>query len=115
MPNQIIIEGDSPFPFKKAEDVFYTTWQKLIKACQIYLEKKLDNYEYHWSRNWNAWANHTWELFYEKGEPGEKITDVREKLNELKRQRKWIGINWLGESSTLSKTDAVAWYGMTEK
>jgi CRISPR-associated protein Cmr2 len=40
---------------------------------------------------------------------------VRQKLNEIKRARDWIGINWIGESSTLSGIDGVAWYGMRGK
>ncbi|AFZ01459.1 hypothetical protein [Calothrix sp. PCC 6303] len=39
---------------------------------------------------------------------GESISDVREKLNEKKRGRDWAGINWQGESSTLSGADAIA-------
>lgn len=114
-PNQIIIEGNTPFPKAKAETIFNTTWQTLVKTCQFHIQDTLNKYTYHWSRSWNAWANYTWEFFCVEGEPGDSISDVRKKLNETKRQRNWIGINWVGESSTLSGTDAVAWYGMTDK
>jgi hypothetical protein len=45
-------------------------------------------------------------------ETGKSITEARENLNEKKRSRNWISINWTGESSTLSGADAIAWYGM---
>jgi CRISPR-associated protein Cmr2 len=44
-----------------------------------------------------------------QGKPGESITEVRQRLNERKRSRNWTGINWQGESSTLSGMDATAW------
>jgi CRISPR-associated protein Cmr2 len=34
---------------------------------------------------------------------------VRRKLNEVKRARAWTGINWTGESSSLTGSDAVAY------
>ncbi len=114
-PNQIIIEGETAFTSEKAEKAFQTTWQKMVKACRLYIEDQLPNYDYHWQRNWNAWANYTWEFFCVEGEPRDSITDIRQKLNEIKRRRNWIGINWVGESSTLSGSDAVAWYGMTDQ
>jgi CRISPR-associated protein Cmr2 len=40
---------------------------------------------------------------------GQAIQEVRRKLNEVKRARDWTGINWRGESSTLTGTDAIAY------
>jgi CRISPR-associated protein Cmr2 len=55
------------------------------------------------------WKNYAWEFFWVQGNPGESISKVREKLNEKKRGRDWTGINWQGESSTLSGADAIAY------
>lgn len=57
------------------------------------------------------WTNHAWEFFWAQGET---ITKARQTLNETKRSRNWVGINWQGESSTLSGADAIAWPKMGE-
>ena len=45
------------------------------------------------------------------------LTEARQAINEAKRKRSrnWIGVNWVGESSTLSGGDGVAWYGMSDQ
>jgi CRISPR-associated protein Cmr2 len=55
------------------------------------------------------WTKYAWEFFWVQGEIGQSISDVREKLNQKKRWRDWTGINWQGESSTLSGADAIAY------
>ncbi len=114
-PNQIIVEGETAFRKEIIEPIFNRAWQKLVEACRQEIEKLVPRDDYGWRRSWNAWGNHAWEFFCAEGKAGESITDVRQKLNEIKRKRNWIGINWMGESSTLSGTDAVAWYGMSSK
>lgn len=112
-PNQIIIAGDKAFPEKEAKKAFEKAWRKVTEACRKHIQEKvLPDYKYNWQRHWNAWTNYAWEFFHIAGKPGQTITDVRQKLNQTKYQRSWVGINWVGESSTLSGGDAVAWYGM---
>lgn len=112
-PNQIILVGDKAFPKHDAKAAFEKAWKKVVKACRREIEEcLLPNYSYCWSRNWEAWENHAWEFFHAEGKT---IDDVRQKMNEVKRSRDWVGINWVGESSTLSGGDAIAWYGMEDQ
>ncbi len=121
MPNQIIIEGD--FPEKEAESAFNKAWKCVVETCQEWIEENVTIFEVvedekvirtvtfdytPWRRSWGLWKNYAWEFFWVKGNPGESISDVRNKLNEKKRGRNWTGINWQGESSTLSGADAIA-------
>lgn len=110
-PNQIIIVGNQAFPQEKAKAAFEKAWKEVVKACRCEIEHLLPKYknDFCWSRNWEAWENHAWEFFHAEGK---NIDDVRQKMNEVKRSRDWVGINWVGESSTLSGGDAIAWYGM---
>ena len=113
-PNQIIIQGS--LPEKEAQKAFARGWSTITHLCKTYIEE-IPDFTYHWQRAWNAWANHTWEFFwsqYDGNEPN-PVTQVRKQLNEIKRERNWIGINWQGESSTLSGADGIAWYGMTDE
>ncbi len=110
-PNQIIIRGK--YPEADAKRVFDDAWRTLVICCREEIENRVPNQNYNWNRVWNAWANYSWEFFYFCG--GETITDARQKSNEVKRSRNWVGINWIGESSTLSGSDEIAWPGMTDQ
>ncbi len=127
-PNQIIIAGD--FPKTTAEEVFNTAWQTVVEVCRQYIEKELNTFTYTWQRQWNAWSNYAWEFFWEQSTEEELnqekadgitekdvtlITHARRKLNQIKTQRNWTAINWQGESSTLSGTEAIAYPRMTDK
>jgi CRISPR-associated protein Cmr2 len=123
MPNQIIIAGD--FPKTEAESKLNQAWECVVETCREWIEenvKKIDfrdekgnvtrtvTFDYtHWKRTWGLWKNYAWEFFWVQGNPGESISKVRKKLNEKKRGRNWTGINWQGESSTLSGADAIAY------
>jgi CRISPR-associated protein Cmr2 len=109
-PNQIIVEGD--FPKEKAQQALNEAWGHVVKTCQRWIEENLVQYDYHWQREWNAWGNHAWEFFWAQAEG---LGAVRQQMNEVKRQRDWKGINWQGESSTLSGSGAIAWPGMTDQ
>lgn len=111
-PNQIVINGD--LPEATAKVAFETAWQKVVEACREYIERELNTFTYTWRREWNAWENHAWEFFWAQGKEGETITDVRRKLNQIKTQRHWTAINWQGESSTLSGSDAIAYPRLTD-
>lgn len=122
MPNQIIIEGN--FPEKEAESALNQAWECVVETCREWIEENVTRVEIiekdkpprtvtfdysSWKRSWNLWKNYAWEFFWVQGNSGESITRVREKLNEKKRGRNWTGINWQGESSTLSGADAIAY------
>jgi len=108
MPNQIIIRGK--FSKVDAQRSFDTAWQCVTETCRQWVETRVnENWNYYWKRDWRLWAKYTWEFFWVQGEPTESITEVRQRLNGHKRLRNWTAINWMGESSTLSGTDAIAW------
>lgn len=109
MPNQIIIRGS--VSEAEARKCFFDLWHCIVETCREWIEDNVRgdwSYQF-WHRDWNLWKNYTWEFFHVAGELGESITHVRQRLKERKRSRDWTGINWQGESSTLSGTDAVAW------
>jgi len=116
MPNQIIIQGD--FPQENANLVFKKAWECVTETCREWIQENIKGdaqgeFQYtSWKRNWGLWTKYGWEFFWVQGKisesEGESINDAREKLNERKRWRDWTGINWQGESSTLSGTDAIA-------
>lgn len=106
-PNQIVIQGD--FPKIEAKTAFSQHWKSVIHTCRQWIEDHLPDYDYSWQRDWNLWASHAWEFFWAQGN---SIGDARKNLNYLKRSRNWTGINWKGESSTLSGADAIAWPGL---
>lgn len=117
-PNQVIIQGD--FSESLAKSTFSQAWTEIVEACREEIEQRLPEFKYCWQRAWNACSNHTWEFFWAQtdakdGNLPDRIGDVRRRLNEQKRSRHWTGINWSGESSTLSGADAIAWYGMADK
>jgi CRISPR-associated protein Cmr2 len=117
-PNQIIIQGD--FPKDAARAAFNKAWEAVVEVCRDTIEKRLPDFEYRWQRAWNGCSNHTWEFFWAQTRPQDqhkpdRIGDVRRRLNEAKRSRDWTGINWSGESSSLSGADAIAWYAMADK
>lgn len=121
MPNQIIIAGNlSKADIQKIQDYFNKAWELLADSCQEWIEKNLPPYQsgeeneqqwYYesWRRDWQLWKKYGWEFFSASGEPGESITKVRQRINQVKNARDWTGINWQGESSTLSGGDAIAY------
>lgn len=119
LPNLIIVKG--AFDRQIAETAFNQTWESIVIACRNWVEAKVQTWgtdpqthtwHYAWSRNWNLWASHTWEFFWAQGKPADSITEVRDRLNRAKQSRNWTGVNWTGESSTLSGTDAIAYPGL---
>ncbi|GAB4537427.1 MAG: type III-B CRISPR-associated protein Cas10/Cmr2 [Pleurocapsa sp.] len=114
-PNQIIIKGNGVFDKETAKTAFDSAWREVVNSIRKFIEEALPQYQpYHWQRDWNHWANHTWEFFCSI-EKNDSIEKARQEINEIKRSRNWVGINWVGESSTLSGGDAVAWYGMSDE
>lgn len=120
MPNQIILEGEiSKQEIKQIKSLFDKAWELLADSCQQWIEKRITTineggkeqqwYYYNWRKDWKLWKKYSWEFFYAIGEAGESITQVRERINQVKNSRDWTGINWQGESSTLSGADAIAY------
>jgi CRISPR-associated protein Cmr2 len=115
-PNQIILKKKSDQEFDKeldkklARESMNKAWQIVSETCRQWIEDNVKTCErYYWHRNWQSWGNYAWEFFWGTGAT---IGQAREAVNEAKRSRDWIGINWMGESSTLSGSDGVAWPGM---
>lgn len=111
LPNQILIRGD--FPYSKAHDAFSDAWTRIVETCRRWIEDQIsytpegDRWEYeYWQRAWQAWTNHAWEFFWATGASAD---DAKLALNDRKYARNWVGINWTGESSTLSGIDGRAW------
>ncbi len=117
-PNQIIIKGD--FPEEIAKKTFYDHWQTIVNICRQEIEDKVE-FIYTWKSEWNDVGNHVWEFFWTQAtidditeDEETVITHLRRKLNQIKYSRNWTGINWQGESSTLSGSEAIAWHRMGE-
>lgn len=111
VPNQIIIKGD--LSKDKAHQHFQDSWSRVVDECKQVLKRKLSLEDDHWGRAWNNWKSHCWEFFWAQSH--ESIFDARQRMKEVKRARAWTGVNWVGESSTLSGADAIAWPGMLDR
>jgi CRISPR-associated protein Cmr2 len=126
MPNQIIIEGN--FSKEDAEAALNIAWKCITEICREWIELQVTGeWRYEpWKRIWRLWTKYSWEFFWVQTPKKESdaasttniktdtISYVRELLNEKKRSRAWTAINWQGESSTLSGTDAIAYPGLGE-
>lgn len=113
MPNQIILKGEiSDEEIREIKESFYRAWRAIANTCREWIENNVqfEGQNYAWKRDWDLWGSHAWEFFSAQGEPGESITQVRELINQEKVSRDWTGINWQGESSTLSGSDAIAYH-----
>jgi CRISPR-associated protein Cmr2 len=112
---------DDPLAFEaKVRTAFNQAWKALVDNCREYIEECCSeefplsqNPKSSWNREWNLWAIHTWELFIVCGKEDETLETVRGKMADRKQARDWIGLNWRGESSTISGTDAIAYPTMT--
>lgn len=109
IPNQIIVEGN--FGEDEARSAFHRAWKSVTHTCRQWLEEKIAA-EYCWYKEWQLWTNYAWEFFWAQGN---SISETRRNLNQVKRGRNWTGINWMGESSTLSGVDAIAYPEMGGK
>ncbi|MFP4254765.1 MAG: Cas10/Cmr2 second palm domain-containing protein, partial [Halothece sp.] len=116
MPNQIVLEGNlTQEQIETIRETFEQGWQLLADTCREWIERNVTQETYHWERDWRLWKQYTWEFFWAQGKPGESITEVRQRINQAKVSRDWTGINWQGESSTLSGSDAIAHPGLGEQ
>ena len=107
LPNRILIQGD--LNRNEVSKALAESWTKILNQCQSWLEKHLDFApdEFCWQQEWDKWQRYTWELFWGQGEtPDAAMLD----LERRKLKRDWTGINWVGDSSSLTGTDAIAWH-----
>ncbi|WP_414541690.1 Cas10/Cmr2 second palm domain-containing protein [Nostoc sp. CCY0012] len=113
MPNRILIKGN--FPEDIARQELLTAWKDILAVCRNWIETELSDYEYEWEREWGHWGNHAWEIFWGTGvgkTEGEGIIAAMEDLETRKLSRAWTAINWIGESSSLTGTDGIAFPGL---
>lgn len=106
MPNRILLKGE--FSSQQARDALIAAWKRILQECRTWVEKKLPQ-EYHWEREWRNWGNYAWEVFWGKGET---ISSAIADLETRKLSRAWTAINWIGESSSLTGTDGIAFPGL---
>ncbi|AGY60299.1 Cas10/Cmr2 second palm domain-containing protein [Gloeobacter kilaueensis] len=107
MPNRIVLSG--VVTVEEYQKAFFENWRRMLREVRDWIERQLPAYEYCWRDEWQHWGNHAWEFFWGQG------ASVPEAVNDLearKLARSWTGINWTGESSSLSGTDAIAWPGL---
>jgi len=111
MPNKILIAGD--FAEKDAKTAFDQAWKCMTEPCQEWVQERFEPSaeKFYWKRDWGLWSKYTWEFFWVQGQ-GITVGEVRRQLEARKNARNWVGINWQGESSTLSGADAVAHPGL---
>jgi CRISPR-associated protein Cmr2 len=113
MPNRILVKGH--FSEEAAREALIKAWGKVLEQCRTYLEREINQflkdqgkpvYSYTWEPEWDKWKNHTWELFWGEGNTPD---EARENLERRKLSRRWTAINWIGDSSSLSGADPIAY------
>jgi CRISPR-associated protein Cmr2 len=120
IPNRILVRGGL-IERDHIKNVLLKHWQHLLLVCREWVEESVPT-EYHWAQNpeqigkekgeWERWGSYTWEVFWGKGNNPQA---AMEDLETRKLKRDWTAINWVGESSSLSGTDAIAWPRLGEK
>lgn len=122
MPNRILVKGK--FERNDVQNTLLQEWQKILTICRLWIEDNLGipKEQYFWSQpedqkgkhkgEWERWGSHTWEVFWGYGE---SVKAAMEDLETRKLKRDWIAINWMGESSSLTGTDAIAWHQLGRK
>lgn len=127
MPNRILVKGD--FPEEVAHKALLEAWGEVLEQCRTWLERTVgefcrsynqnnddikefcqlqsqDSNFYTWKQEWDKWKNYTWELFWGTGNTAEL---AQKDLEQRKLSRRWTAINWVGESSSISGADAIAY------
>lgn len=116
MPNRILVKAEQEINRDCVRQSLLKHWKNLLTVCREWVEEKIDGLDYEWSQSqkdenqrkgeWERWGEHTWEVFWGYGnDPHIAMED----LETRKLKRDWTAINWVGESSSLSGTDAIAW------
>jgi CRISPR-associated protein Cmr2 len=120
MPNKILVRG-SFIERDHVQNILLKHWQHLLLVCREWVEDKIPA-TYYWAQTpeqigvekgiWERWGSHTWEVFWGYGDSPQA---AMESLENNKLKRDWTGINWVGESSSLSGIDAIAWPRLGER
>ncbi len=116
MPNRILVKAEQEINRDCVRQSLLKHWKNLLTVCREWVEEKIDGLDYEWSQSqkdenqrkgeWERCGEHTWEVFWGYGnDPHIAMED----LETRKLKRDWTAINWVGESSSLSGTDAIAW------
>lgn len=107
MPNRILVRG--VLDRNDVSNGLSQAWKEILNACQTWLETNLNfaQEEFHWTQEWDRWQRYTWEIFWGQGETADA---AMLNLERRKLKRDWTGINWTGESSSLTGVDAIAWH-----
>ena len=133
MPNRILVKGE--LTREIVEKALLGEWQKILRICREWVEHNtgIPKDQYHWAQKpnqvgrekgeWERWGSHTWEIFMGWGRPDPKNPDqnqnlIKAAMDDLetrKLKRDWVAVNWVGESSSLSGTDAIACPRLGEK
>lgn len=141
MPNRILIKGK--FERNDVEKILLTEWKTILVICRKWIQCReckcrkciqedelefpqdklgFSQDEYCWSQTedqkgkqkgeWERWESYTWEIFWGYGN---SVDRAMKDLETRKLKRGWTGINWMGESSSLTGTDAIAWHQLGRK
>ncbi|PSB22926.1 CRISPR-associated protein Cmr2 [filamentous cyanobacterium CCP2] len=131
MPNRILVKGE--LTREVVEKALLGEWQKILRVCREWVEDNIGipKEQYHWAQKpqqvdqekgeWERWGSYTWEVFMGWGRPDPDNPDknlIKAAMDDLetrKLKRDWVAINWVGESSSLSGTDAIAWHRLGAK
>lgn len=125
MPNRILLKNNdfdsnnqkfAEWLENWANTTILLEWKKVLTECQKWIEttipEETDKLTYHWQREWELWRNHTWEIFWGAGNT---IPEAMKDLENRKLSRNWTATNWIGESSSITGTDAIAWPGLARE
>ena len=118
-PNVIYLNGY--IDEQSLRKAFNRAWKALVNTCREYIEQEYrvylgesNNLPISWKREWDLSIHYGWELFVVCGEEDQSFDDVRARMNDRKQSRDWIGINWRGESSSITGADAIAYPNMAD-
>ena len=107
MPNRILLKGEGEFSRNDVTNTLRKSWQEILDECRVWIEREVPPKEqYFWQQEWMRWGLYTWEIFWGHGD---SIESAMKNLETRKLRRDWTAINWIGDSSSLTGTDAIAW------
>nr|WP_238718478.1 type III-B CRISPR-associated protein Cas10/Cmr2 [Petrachloros mirabilis] len=109
MPNRILICGS--ISQDEVEKLLRNRWEEMLDICRQWVQEAIPSRTFVWEEQWAHWKRHCWEFFWGQGD---SVLAAMRSLEAQKLRRGWIGINWLGESSSLTGTDAIAWHRLGE-
>ena len=104
MPNRILIRG--LFERNDVEKTLTKAWDQVLTTCRMWIEEQaFPHQSFEWDHEWLKWKQYTWEIFWGTGPTSD---EAMRDLERRKLKRDWTGVNWIGDSSSLTGTDAIA-------